>query len=83
MITNDAYKPTYSYSRKRNNEQSTHVKRYYSLDITLHKDYTIKKYKVIDQQYDHNIIKFELHNNQHSITIYKLIQSTSYIRNGL
>ena len=26
MIANDACKPTYSYSRKRENEQSTHVK---------------------------------------------------------
>ena len=31
----------------------------------------LKKWKVIDQQYDHNIIKFELHSNQHSIAIYK------------
>ena len=43
MITNDACKPTYAYSRQRNNEQSTHVKGYYSTDITLYKDCTIKK----------------------------------------
>ena len=28
MVANDVCKPTYSYSRQRNNEQSTHVKRY-------------------------------------------------------
>ena len=48
MIANDAHKPTLTYSRKRNNEQSTHVKGYFSPEITLYKDYTIKKWKVID-----------------------------------
>ena len=43
MIANDAYKPTLTYSRQHNNEQSTHVKGYYSPDITLYKDRTIKK----------------------------------------
>ena len=34
MITNDACKPTYAYSRQRENEQSAHVKGYCSLYIT-------------------------------------------------
>ena len=71
MVANDAYKHTFSYTRKRENEQSTPVKGYSSPDITLYKDCTIKKWKVIEQQYDHNIIKFELHSNQPSIAIYK------------
>ena len=43
MIANDACKPTLSYSRQRNNKQSTPVRGYSSQDITLYKDYTIKK----------------------------------------
>ena len=43
MIANDACKPTLTYSRQRENEQSTPVKEYYSTDITLYKDFTIKK----------------------------------------
>ena len=45
MIANDACKPTFSYSRKRENEQSTHVKEYSSTDITLYKDCNLKKIK--------------------------------------
>ena len=37
----------------------------------LHKDCAIKKWKVIEQ-YDYNIIRFELCSNQPSIAIYKL-----------
>ena len=47
MITNDACKPTFSYSRKRENEQSTHFKGYSSPDITLYKDCAIKRNKKI------------------------------------
>ena len=43
MIANDACKHTLTYSRKRENEQSTPVKGYSSPDITLHKDCAIKK----------------------------------------
>ena len=43
MIANDACKPTLTYSRQRENEQSRHVKGYSSPDITLYKDCTIKK----------------------------------------
>ena len=72
MIAKDACKPTFSYSRQRNNEQSTHVKEYCSPDITLYKDCAIKKKgKFIDQQYDHNIIKYELRSNQPSVEIHK------------
>ena len=48
MIANDAHKLTLTYSRQRNNKQSTPVKGYSSTDITLYKDYAIKKWKVID-----------------------------------
>ena len=48
MIANDACTSTFLYSRQRNNEQSTHVKGYCSPDITLYKDCTIKKWKIID-----------------------------------
>ena len=71
MVANDACKPTFLYSRKREKEQSTPFKGYCSTDITLYKDCTIKKWKAIDQQYDY-IIKFELHSNQPTIAIYKL-----------
>ena len=47
MITNNACKPTYSYSRKRNNEQSTHVKGT-TVQKSCHKDCIIKKWNVID-----------------------------------
>ena len=43
MIANYACKPTLSYSKQHNNEQSTHLKESYSTDITLYKDCTIKK----------------------------------------
>ena len=46
MITNDACKPTYSYSRQHNNEQSTPVRGYCSLDITLHKDCSTIKNRI-------------------------------------
>ena len=41
MIANDACKPTYSYSRQHDNEQSTHFKGYSSPDIALYKDCAI------------------------------------------
>ena len=41
IIANDACTPTYSYSRQRTNEQSTHFRGYSSPDITLYKDCTI------------------------------------------
>ena len=43
MIANDAHKPTLTYSRQRNNEQSIPFRGYCSTDITLYKDCTIKK----------------------------------------
>ena len=43
MIANDACTSTLTYSRKRENEQSTPVKGYSSTDITLYKDCAIKK----------------------------------------
>ena len=41
MITNDVYKSTFAYSRQHNTEQSTHVRGYCSIDITLYKDCAI------------------------------------------